>query len=61
MSNIDHYRALAATSRRQAAEATLPSVRDRCERSALAWEAIVAQMLDTEALAATNSAAKHAA
>lgn len=61
MSNIEHYRALAATSRRQAEEAALPSVRERCERSALAWETIVAQMLDTAALAAANSAAKEAA
>lgn len=61
MSNIDHYRALAAASRRQAEEAVLPSVRERCERSALAWETIVSQMLDTEKLTAVNLAAKHAA
>jgi hypothetical protein len=61
MSNIEHYRALAAASRRQAEEATLPSVRERCVRSAEAWETIVAQILDTEALAAVNLAAKHAA
>lgn len=61
MSNIDHYRALAAASRRQAEEAALPSVRERCERSAMAWEAIVAQMLDTEKLTSANLAAKQAA
>lgn len=58
MSNIANYRTLAATSRRQADEAVLPSVRERCERSALAWEAIVARMLDTEAFASANFAAK---
>lgn len=61
MSNIEHYRALAAASRRQAEEATLPSVRERCERSALAWETIVAQMLDTAKLTSVNLAAKQAA
>jgi hypothetical protein len=61
MSNIDQYRALAATSRQQADEATLPSVRERCERSALAWDRIVAQLLDTETFAAANLAAKRAA
>lgn len=61
MSNIDHYRALAVASRRQAEEATLPSVRERCERSAMAWEAIVAQMFDTEKLTSANLAAKRAA
>lgn len=61
MSNIGHYRALAAAARRQAEEATLPSVRERCERSAAAWEAIVSQMLETELLASVNLAAKQAA
>jgi len=61
MSNITHYRTLAAAARRQAEEATLPSVRERCERSAAAWETIVSQMLDTEQLAAVNLAAKQAA
>lgn len=61
MSNITHYRALATAARRQAEEATLPSVRERCERSAAAWEAIVSQMLDTELLASVNLAAKQAA
>lgn len=60
MSSIDHYRNLAAAARRDAAEATLPSVRERCERSALAWEKIVSQMLDTEQFAAVNLAAKQA-
>ena len=61
MSNINHYRALAAAARRQAEDAALPSVRERCERSAMAWEAIVAQMLDTEKLTSANLAAKQAA
>lgn len=61
MSNIEHYRALAAAAKRQADEATLPSVRERCERSAAAWDAIVGQMVHTEKLVAVNLAAKQAA
>jgi hypothetical protein len=61
MSNIDHFRKLAAAASRQAQEATLPSVRERCERSAAAWQTIVGQMLETEHLAAVNLAAKQAA
>lgn len=61
MSNIEHYRALAASARRNAAESTLPSVRDRYERSAEAWQAIVDQMSATEHFASVNQAAKDAA
>ena len=61
MSNIEHFRALAAAAGRQAEEATLPSVRERCERSAAAWNKIIGQMLDTERLASVNLAAKKTA
>ncbi|MDO9490466.1 MAG: hypothetical protein Q7J32_19010 [Sphingomonadaceae bacterium] len=61
MSNIEHFRALAIAASRQAEEASLPSVRERCERSAAAWNAIVAQMLDTEHFTSVNLAAKQAA
>jgi hypothetical protein len=61
VSNIDHYRALAAAAKLKAEEATLPSVRDRYERSAEAWQVIVDQMSATEQLASVNQAAKEAA
>ena len=60
MSNMNHFQGLAAAARRQADEATLPSVRERCERSANAWDAIVLQMTDTAQLASANQAAKQA-
>jgi hypothetical protein len=61
MSNIEHFRALAAAAKRQANDETLPSVRERCERSATAWQTIVDQMLATAHLASANLAAKQAA
>lgn len=61
MSNIEHFRALAAAATRQAEEATLPSVRERYERSAGAWQAIVDQMTATEQFTSVNQAAKEAA
>jgi len=60
MSNIDHFRTLAIAAMRQAEEAALPSVRERCERSAAAWNAIVTQMLVTEHFTSVNLAAKQA-
>ena len=61
MSNIEHYRALAAAATRSAEEATLPNVRDRYERSAAAWQVFVDQMSATEHFASVNQAAKEAA
>ena len=61
MSNIDHFRALATAASAQAADASLPSVRERCERSAAAWNTIVEQMLATEHFTSVNLAAKQAA
>ncbi len=61
MSNIEHYRTLAASAMRNAGESTLPSVRDRYLRSAEAWQAIVDQMLATEQFASVNQAAKEVA
>ena len=61
LSNIEHYRALALAAQRQADEATLPAVRERCKRSAEAWQAIIDQMLATEHFASVNQAAKQAA
>lgn len=60
MSTIDHFRALATAATRQAEEAALPSVRERSERSAAAWNAIVTQMLVTEHFTSVNLAAKRA-
>ena len=61
MSNIEHYRALAQAARREAQDAALPSVRERYERSAVAWLVIVDQMLATEKFMEANQAAKEAA
>ncbi len=61
MLNIEHFRALGIAASRQADEAALPSVRERCERSAAAWNRIVEQMLATEHFTSVNLAAKQAA
>jgi len=40
MSESEHFRKQAAVQRAQAAETALVLVRDRCERAALAWDAM---------------------
>lgn len=45
----DHYLACAAQSLRDADASTLDNVRERCLRSAAAWEAMAARALKIEA------------
>ena len=58
MSQADYYRRQAAAALQQASEATLPSVRERCQRSAAAWEAMAEQMDSLAAHKARNLANK---
>ena len=58
---IDFYRSQAAEAMRQAGEAALPSVRERCERSAAAWQAMIERVESFEEQKAKNLAAKSAA
>jgi hypothetical protein len=55
------YRERAAEARRDADAATLDNVRDRCLRSASAWEGMAARVERTERMRAETEAKKAAA
>lgn len=57
MSQVEFFLAQAARETALAAETPLSNVRDRCERSALAWEAMANRAAKTDALRATREAA----
>jgi hypothetical protein len=58
---VEFYSARAAEARAAADSATLDNVRDRCIRSALAWEDMAARASRTEAVRARTVAEKAAA
>jgi hypothetical protein len=58
---VEFYSARAAEARAAADAATLDNVRDRCIRSALAWEDMAARASRTEAVRAKTVAEKAAA
>jgi len=58
MTLLETYIERAEQFRREAAATTLANVRDRCVRSALAWEGMAAQLQVTEAYRATEAARK---
>lgn len=60
MSNKEFYAEQAAAARLQANEATLPSVRERCMRSAAAWEAMLERQQSFEAQRAEKLARRAA-
>lgn len=57
----DFYRARAEEARSDAGAATLDNVRDRCLRSAAAWEDMAARATRTERMRARHEAEKAAA
>ena len=57
----DLYATRAAEARREAEEATLGNVRDRCLRAASAWEAMAARAERGEAFRTKQAAEKEAA
>ena len=61
MADSDQFDLQAARFRAEAAEATLDNVRDRCLRSAAAWEARAATSRRTETSRAQRAAATAAA
>lgn len=61
MSTLEIYIERAAQSRHEAATASLENVRERCLRSALAWEAMADQLRVTQAYKQTNEVARNAA
>ncbi|SMF61374.1 hypothetical protein [Allosphingosinicella indica] len=60
-STEDFYRARAVESQAQADAAALDNVRDRCLRSAAAWEAMASRAARTDKLRAETEARKAAA
>jgi hypothetical protein len=54
MQAIEFYRVQALDMRQQAEAAALPSVRERCERAASAWEAMIDRAEKFEAQKAVN-------
>ena len=60
MTNIEAYRANAASERAAAAKTDLPNKRAMHERSAQAWETMITSAEDTAALTLANEAAKSA-
>jgi len=58
MSILEMYVARAAQCREQAAETTLANVRERCLRSALAWESMADQLRITETYKADDAVRK---
>lgn len=56
MSTKEFYAEQAAAARLQADEATLPSVRDRCMRSAAAWQVMLDRQVSFESQRAANIA-----
>ena len=58
MSGHEFYSSRAAEARADADQAKLDNVRDRCLRSAAAWEAMAARALHTDALRAKREADK---
>lgn len=60
-STEDFYRARAVEAQEQADAAALDNVRDRCLRSAAAWEAMASRAARTDRLRAETEARKAAA
>lgn len=60
-SSLDFYRERAAEARREAEAAKLANVRERCLRSAEAWEVMVMRAARMERMRAEHEAAKAAA
>ena len=58
MSTLEMYTARAAECRREAATTTLANVRERCLRSAVAWEGMAHELQVTEAYRANEAARK---
>ena len=58
MSPLETYLERAAVCRREADEATLENVRDRCLRAALAWDEMANRLRQTETYRATEAARK---
>lgn len=58
MNTLEYYIARAAQCREEAAIATLANVRERCLRSASAWEGMADQLRVTEAYRADEVARK---
>jgi hypothetical protein len=58
MSTLEMYLERAAQCRQEAANTTLANVRERCLRSALAWEGMVDQLRVTETYRANEAARK---
>ncbi|HZV19456.1 MAG TPA: hypothetical protein VFF84_12275 [Sphingobium sp.] len=56
--NSDFYLARAADCAREAREATLANVRDRCLRSEAAWRMMAKRLLQTEATKSQQEAEK---
>lgn len=56
MSNTEFYAEQVSAARRQADEATLPSVRERCMRSAAAWQTMLDRQQAFEKQRANNIA-----
>lgn len=54
MNEIDFYRQQIAAMRDQAASAVLPQVKERCERAADAWQAMVDKAEEIERCRRTN-------
>lgn len=60
MSTLELYVERATQSRQEAAVARLANVRDRCLRSAVAWEAMAEQVRVTEVYQRANEVARKA-
>ena len=58
MSPLETYLERAAACRREADEATLANVRDRCLRAALAWDEMANRLRQTETYRASEAARK---
>ena len=57
MSPLQFYRDQAARAYAEADAATLDNVRDRCQRSAVAWQEMADRIARTDAMRATREAA----
>jgi len=57
MSPLQFYRDQAARAHAEAGSATLDNVRDRCARSAIAWEEMADRIARTDAMRAEREAA----
>jgi hypothetical protein len=61
MSTVEFYREQEARDMRLAAETLLPSVRERCERSAAAWRSMAERQENTDVQRAVRLAERAAA